>query len=736
MSTFNKVVPGKTLNHGIVSGEIFPQASVVTTSPAHYPDFAAVTPKGPVERKNANASDFTTVYGNATDPYSNYYNPITYGISLLGRSGQTAFGFKRLVNNNVKARSVRGIVLIESDEVPVYDRDDNGDYIYDTDGNPQTSGTTVGLLAGTATLSVTAKSSAVGTLKPIKVTITKPSDVEGEDDIELEGTFYPLIEFTSGVGEYYNRMYNAVGHGSDTDWSEVARFVLNNGVMPFDLTLGRRTDAGLNVDASKLNGGVVASFTLYDVSDAETNVAYSLFQALGAFTGKNVNRPVEAADAPFEDCHVYSEYISAVCKMMYEAEYVDGDGVAPAVRTSRLPKEAIMNPFDLVDHFGKPYNNIVYAGSAVIPSAEGEITITRVSMNQRALASGGLDPFVDADGKYPEPPASWLEEVDGVWVVDNTGPDQPTKKQYWQMNQQLAYAYYSEYLFGKEFRDVIRNRTSFIWDLGFNQELKDLIIQATGKRKDFIPVLDATQWLRNYTEDQTYSAAQALFTKMVMIPESEEYGAPATRGTINLWTGMYMDEPTYQRFSLNIDLMCAFARAGGSMDGRISFADLPTEGTNSWLQLAHTPNVGFEDDDPAAQNLLNGCVTIRPVNLTQWKRPALPTVYENTDSVLKDLPNVWYGVVMEKILQDQWILVSGSVMPAGSYLSTVHDNADKLIHSQLGACLSSWDVRVTFREDDPNSRSIMYAEIHYWVGKAKYMLDAVLYAHNETELNQ
>ena len=118
MSTFEKVVPGKVLNHGIISGETFPQASVVTTSPAHYPDFAAVTPKGPVERKNTNASDFTSVYGNVTDPYSSYYNPITYGIQMLGKNSQTAFGFKRLTNNNIKARSVRGIIIFESDAVP------------------------------------------------------------------------------------------------------------------------------------------------------------------------------------------------------------------------------------------------------------------------------------------------------------------------------------------------------------------------------------------------------------------------------------------------------------------------------------------------------------------------------------------------------------------------------------------------------------------------------------------
>lgn len=733
MSTFNKVVPGKMVNNGIVSGETFPTADTLTTSPAHFPDFAAVTPKGPVARKNTQAGDFETRYGTVSDPYGNYYNPITYAISQLSGAGQSSFGFKRLVNNTVRARAVLGIALFETDALPKFKRDASNDYIIGSDGKPVPDGTTTGIYAATGYMEVTAKSDAFGNLKPVEVTLPADSGYLKAGD---KGTFYPIFEMASGIGAYYNSMYLAAGHSSTIDWNEVARFVLTNGAFPFDMTIGRRSDAGLNIDASKLAGGVNASFTLFDVKDADTGVSYSLRAALGQFTGMNVNRPVEATDAPFEDVHVYQASLATLCQKLYDAEYTNGDGTAPNVRSKRLPKEAIMNPIDLLDHFGKPYQNIVFAGSAAIPLTEGAVNFSRLSLDHRVLAYGGLDPYVDVDGEYPSEPSNWIKEVDGDWVVDNKGVNIPTRKQYWQMNQALMHAYYQDYLYGKEFRDVIRNRTSFIWDLGYNQDVKDLILGAAAKRKDFIPMMDATQWLKNYTPEQTYSAAQSLNTKMSMIPESEAYGAGATRGSINLWDALYMDEATYTRFSLNIDLMCAFAAAGGSQDGRISLADLPTEGTNSWLRIAHTPNVDFEDDDPAAQNLINGSITLRPVNLTQWKRPALPTVYANTDSVLKDAPNVWYGVVMEKILQDQWILVSGSVMSASNYLATVRDNADKQIHNQLGSCVTQWEVQTEFREANPNARSLMYTRVIYWVGKAKYMMDAVLEARNESELAQ
>ena len=731
MTTLQKVVPGKTVLNGIISGETFDVTNVQSTSAAHFPDFAAVTPKGSILRKNVAASNFLNSYGNVTDPYGIYYNPVTYGISKLGAAGQGTFGFKRLTNNTVKARAVFGVALFPSDAVPKYKLDASGDYLLGPDGKPIADGVTSGVFVATGYMSVTAKSDAFGSLKPVEVTV---SEVTGNLKVGDKGTFYPITEMGSGIGDYYNSMYFAFGHIADTDWSEVARFVLTNGTYPFMMNIGNRTDAGLNVDAQKLTGGINADFTLYDVQDADTGIKYSLKAALGEYTGLNVNRPVEATEAPFDEVRVYQQNLTTVCRALYKAEYVDGEGTLPNIRTNRLPKEAIMNPIDLLDHFGKPYRNIVFAGQTTIPLTEGSVTFNRMSLSHRVQASGALNPYVDINGNYPAHPTSWIEEVDGVWVPDIASGDIPTTKQYWQMNQALLQAYLQDYLYGKEFRDVIRNRTSFIWDLGYNSEVKDLIVGALAKRKDFLPVLDATRWLKEYTPAQTYSAAQGLNGKITAIPESDTYGAPATRASINLWTAFYMDEPTYERFSLNIDLMCAFAAAGGSDDGRISFANLPTEGTNSWLRIAHTPNIDFEDDDPAAQNLINGSITLRPVNMTQWKRPALPTVYSNTDSVLKDLPNVWYGVVMEKILQDQWILVSGSVMSAANYLATVRDNTDKQIHNQLGGCVTQWDVQTEFREATPNSRSIMYARVIYWVGKAKYMLDATLEARNEADL--
>lgn len=112
MDTLNKVIPGKVVNNGIVSKETFPNATPVISSPAHFPDFAAVTPKGETKRATVAVATFTEKFGDTTDPYGLYYNPVTYAIQQLGAAGQASFSFKRLTNNTVKARVIKGVALL------------------------------------------------------------------------------------------------------------------------------------------------------------------------------------------------------------------------------------------------------------------------------------------------------------------------------------------------------------------------------------------------------------------------------------------------------------------------------------------------------------------------------------------------------------------------------------------------------------------------------------------------
>lgn len=734
MDNFNKVIPGKVVNNGIVSRENLTTPTPVISSPAHFPDFAAVTPRGQLKRGTVSVGAFTSKFGDTTDAFGIYYNPVTLAIQKLGAAGQASFGFKRLTNNQVKARVILGEVIFEGD-VPNYKRGSNNDYAYNAAGNPVVDEDAPTVPGGWVCPAILKTSGDVGSAKVIDVTsdASTPGIPEG-----TAGKFYPLMEAVSGVGDEYNSSYMAVGHASLTDWNEVSRFITENGAYPFVLNIGTLLGTGLRVPFSTINGTPNTTFTMFDVVDS-SNVRYGLKAAIDQYTGNNVNRPVETVDAPFSEAYVYTANVAEVAKKLYELEYTVGGNVPPIVQSKRVPKFAVMNMWDLVDHNGKPYKNIVFGGNFDLQAASANapaLTGTRISLNHYLQANGGINPYADKDGKFPAAPSSWNPNVDGQWVTDTSDPDVLlSHKQCWEMNQILLEAWLTEYQDSLDIKDVIRNRTSFMWDLGYNQNIKNLIVGMLSKRKDFIAVLCATEYLRNKSQEQLYSTATMLNTRISMIPESEVYQARACRASINLWDARVIDETTWNRFSLNIENMYAFAVAGGGADGKMYAVDMPDHEGNRILRITHDPFIQFEADNPAANNLINGNVTVTPINESQYCRPAFPTVYDDINSVLKDLTNVWKCVCVEKILQDQWIRVSGDTqIGREGYLSEVKDKSEALIRDRFGSVISNWEVATSFREATPTSKSVMYAVTRLWLGKGVYMMDSVLEAYNEDSL--
>uniref|UniRef100_A0AAU8KXM1 Tail sheath protein n=1 Tax=Pantoea phage Survivor TaxID=3232176 RepID=A0AAU8KXM1_9CAUD len=731
METFNKVIPGKVVNEGIVSREEFASTTPIISSPAHFPDFAMVTPKGPTRRATTSVGGFTEKFGDTTDAFGMYYNPVSLAIMKLGDAAQASFSFKRLTNNTVQARVLGGVAVFSGD-VPNYKRLPSGDYAVDDAGNPvpdDATPTVEGKWICPATQFV--KDLEVGKAAVFEVT----ADASTPDiPVGTKGKFYPFYELEAGIGDAYNASYAAMGHSYSTDWSEIARFVITNGAYPFVLNIGTLLPNGLRVPFSSVSGSPDTTFTLFDmVSDLK--VRYSLKTAVDTYTGKNVNRPTSDREAPFNNTFIYQNNINTVCNELYKAEYVDGGQTPPTVLSNRMPKYAIMNPLDLVDHYGKPYHRIVFGGALkVADKLEG----SRVSLNHYQQANGGINPFADKDGQYPAKPSNWIDDLDGEWITDVSDPDAiVSHKQCWEMNQMLYLAWLLEYQNSLDVKDVIRNRTSFMWDVGFNIDVKLAMIQMLNKRKDIIVVPCATEYLRTKTQEELYSTATMLNTRISMIPESETYKSHACRSSINLWNARVIDEVTWNRFSLNLDTMYAFAVAGGGEDGKMYASLMPDHEGNRILRIMHDPLVEFEADDPAANNLTNGSITVTPINTSQFCRPALPTVYDNINSVLKDLTNVWKCVCVEKILQDLWIQVSGDTqIGREGYLAFVKDGAEARIRELFGSVISNWEVVTSFREDSPTSKSVMYAVTRLWFGKGVYMMNSVLEAYNEDSLTE
>lgn len=709
--TVSRVIPGQVINNGFKDDSIVASTPTLPSSPCHYPVLSLVTPKGPLGQQFINAGDFTSIYGDITDVDSPYYNPIAQLIQMITSGGQASFGVRRVTGNTQLARVALGIMLTPSSAVPQYQRNTDGSYMYDTNGAliPVTNPTALtGYLVQHVIYNVTdANTGAWGQLK------TTTSTANG-----VTSTIYPLYEFGAGVGDLYNSNGLMLGLDPNGDQTAIADWVETYGVYPFTMKMYTKNKYGTPVYATLSGSSVVyQQFTLFNMMDVDS-VRYSLSQAVGAYTGDNANRPHVSTAAPFNQVYTYDANIAKVCSLLYAAEsaYVNAqlvtvDGVQPYKQ---------MNPLTCVNHEGIPYYTIVLQG-----------TTQPYNLSTYLDAKGGVNPFLTSS-YLPAGPVTGTYQFDPT--KNNGVADVLSSADAWSISQTLILADLQAYAVSNDLLNWTRNRQSVIWDVGYNTDIKNALIDVFNARKDQILILQASVWGQTTTVAQRYSLMQTLATKVRLLPESALYGTPACRCSISVWDGNIIDEATGGTFPLTLDLAYQFAKIGGNASGYMSATNSPDHGDNRILTKMYNPTITFESDDAAANNFDEGGITIRPYDDSQYYRPALPTVYNDGNSVLKDLMTNFTGVCIEKIMMDSWTLVSGdTTLTAAQYQATVKDQVETTARKRLGTMFTSITTTCSYSETGANTRSVMNASSAVYFRKGYYMMNMELDAYNEQD---
>lgn len=714
--SFTKIIPGQVINNGIDAKDRVNPVTTLPTYPCHYPVIPIVSPKGTLGMSFIATTDFTNLYGDITDVDTPYYSAVSQLIAKMAAGGQGGFGVRRVSANNVVARLAYGIAIGQSTKIPQYKRDTDGSYLYDTSGNriPNTTGADVPgiylkLVKYDVTLSTTP---AYGKLA--KSTFTET--VNGE---EITFTQYPIFEMPAGVGDAYNYHGSVLGVSPDADWDTISQFVENYGVFPYSMKMYVKTTTGVPTYYSTTSGGVNADYTLFPMKD-KYDVRYSFSLGVGAFTGDNVNRPHVSRPAPFYEVKTYDQNIQDVCAALYAAELAAG--LSSLVSVTGVNPIRQMNPFTLTNHMGVPYYAIALVGDTN-PFANGGYID----------AAGGISPFLTANRTTPVP-------VTGTYNFDpatnNGHVDNLSTADAWTVAQALYLADIQSYATSTTVNDWTRNRQSVIWDAGYNMEIKEALIALWATRQDQILILQASEWLEENTIAQRYSMMSALATKIRLHPESSVYGTPASRAAIALWDAKITDENSAANFPMTVDLIYFFAKFGGNSLGNLSRTASPDHDINRVLTMMYSPTMDFEGDDAAAANFDDGGISLRPYNTSQYYRPALPTVYDDEDGVLKDLITNFVAVCVEKILADTWALVSGdTTIDSTTYASTVKDTAEAACRKRLGTMFKDIRIDCTYTENGANSRGILNSVANVWFRKGKYMMNMSLAAYNEEDLD-
>jgi hypothetical protein len=312
-----------------------------------------------------------------------------------------------------------------------------------------------------------------------------------------------------------------------------------------------------------------------------------------------------------------------------------------------------------------------------------------------------------------------------------------TNGQAWEVTNQLMVADLTTYVNGAEIKNYTRNRQSVFWDVGYSKAVKDVAEQLLGQRKDVYFFGDATVWepgVPNQLGD-IYSRMASMVASLRLTPESEQWGTPTVRASINLIEAKLINEVTGGYFSGNLDLAYAFALFAGNNSGIITASASPDHGDNRILRTMHSPNIEFEEDDVANDNFENGGITLRPYDVEQLYRPCVVTVYNNVDSVLKDAVTAFLCICMEKILQDEWNTVCGDTsISAANYAALVKDGAERKCRDRLGGLVKNITVQTSYDETRPGGRAVMNAVVNGYFNKGKYMMNLDLFAYNEQDL--
>lgn len=720
MTTLTSIVPGKVDNRGINDVSIPAYTPAQTTRPLHAPVIHGVFPKGQLADVNGivwvNTNQVGAVFGDIQDPASAYYSPTSVLIQRLISGGQATVGIRRLSANNVVARTALS-AFVKKVTVQDYQRDLTGKFVRDANGDliPNV-GVTYDGVEIEIKVDPEAATKGVGELVRRKIAGTPPVGQDpGTPDVEV----FPLFDGIGGVGDEYNKGGMNFGvNNSAFQFGEISDFVKATGCYPFNLRQFTDTDKGKRVYAKTERGRETVEATLFDALYQSTR--YNLKRAFGEFTGTNVNRKVVPSPAPYSGVHVYNESISSLCQALYAIESAVNDDL---VEVTVMPYRQ-MNPFTCVDHNGVPYYAIV--------------TPDTVSWDMSAAVkiTGGISPFYDNDGKLPSYVVS--PELDDPFGVLTNTKFPVSRDEAWQVQNNLIAADLEAYVAGIENANYVRNRQSVFWDIGYSQDVKDQAVRLLGSRKDIMVVPCATIWKpgKSNNVEQIYSRSAQLNAQLRMYPESEFWGTPSTRASVNLIEAYAIDEPLGELYSGNIDLAYAYALFAGNAQGIIVPSASPSHADNRILRTMHSPNIEFEGDVQSAENFNRGCITLRPYDAgDRLFRPALVTVYTNVDSVLKDQVTAFLCICIEKICQDEWNRVCGDTnLSAANYVSVFKDSAERQCRDRLGSLARNIVVEPSYSEGSVGSKAILNTRVHAYFNKGKYQMTLDLFAHNEEEL--
>ena len=577
--------------------------------PSHLPHIFLFAEKGPLEPQLVSGGTATRVFGAKTFDYrSKYANHQTVLANTVNGNGN-AMIVQRMQPEDAAPPATLGLALeVVEEELPVYNRNPDGTYERDQNGDPVDSGSTVtGYKA--RWLLVDVENGELG-----KATTSAGAMTNGNGD---QSTLYPIMELqVADFGEHGNhkgiRLWAPTTKSTTPANEEV---IYDQNAFLYRIQMIERPDPKAQPNVVQTIAGSQNVEFSFKEGAINTKVDRELFidQIL-----LDAYRDLDSAPkqfGPFNGLHVYHDNLETVLDMIYATE---------APHHPDWPTEAedgrhLVNLVGGLDVDGSPYHTLQVSGKSA-----GGIELTSASNH---YARGGSDGTLS------------LEAFDALVAnqVANYGD--------------LEYS----------FMDSAMWPQSVIYDTGFTLETKKKLLTPIGRRKDMMVIL-STQDVstRQNTAEEESSMAIALRAAARMYPESEVFGTPVCRALVVGHSGYLLNSQYKGLMPLTIELADKASRFMGAGNGIWARDRGFDTAPYNQITMFKDVNCTYKPQNVYDKDWDAGLVWVQNFDRRSLFFPAVQTVYDDPTSVLNSAINAFIVTEVEKVSERAWRRLTGT----------------------------------------------------------------------------
>lgn len=577
--------------------------------PSHLPHIFLFAEKGPLEPQVVSGGSATRMFGAKTFDYrSKYLTHQTVLANTVNGNGNSMV-VQRLMPDDAAPPATLGLALeVVEEELTVFNRNADGTYERDQNGDPVDSGTTVtGYKARWVLTEV-----AGGTLGAAVTMAGSMTNVAG-----AQSTLYPIMELqVSDFGAHGNhkgiRLWAPTTNSSSPANDEV---IYDQNAFLYRIQMIDRPDAKSQPNVVETIAGSQNVEFSFKEGAINTKVDRELFieQIL-----LDAYRDLDTAPkqfGPFNDMNVYYDNLQTVLDMIYGTEV----GYHPDWPVDVEDGRHLVNLVGGQDVDGTPYHTLQVVGKSA-----GGIELTSASNHYASGGSDGTLDFATFDSLVGNQAANYGD---------------------------LEYS----------FMDSAMWPQSIIYDTGFTLETKKKLLTPIGRRKDMMVIL-STQDVstRQNTAEEESSMAIALRAAARMYPESEVFGTPVCRAVVVGHSGYLLNSQYKGLMPLTIEMADKASRFMGAGNGVWARDRGFDTAPYNQITMFKDVNCTYKPQNVYDKDWDAGLVWVQNFDRRSLFFPAVQTVYDDSTSVLNSAINAFIVTEVEKVSERAWRRLTGN----------------------------------------------------------------------------